>query len=54
MPDKKSPTEMEIEKEKLKKQEQITENTFKDRDRIPDEQNAWKETQPHYGYNKTE
>ncbi len=54
MPDKKTSTEIEIEKENLKKQEQVTENTFNDRNRIPDEQNAWKETQPQYGYNKTD
>lgn len=52
MPDKKTPEEKELQKKELEKQEQVTENTFNDRDRIPNEQNAWKETQPQYGYNK--
>lgn len=54
MPNKKTPEELELEKKELKKQAQVTENTFNDRNRIPDEQNAWKETQPQYGYNKTD
>lgn len=52
MSDKKTPEEKELQKKELEKQEQVTENTFNDRDRIPNEQNAWKETQPQYGYNK--
>lgn len=54
MPNEKSPNEKEFQKKALKKQEQVTDNTFNDRDHIPNEQNAWKETQPQYGYNKTE
>lgn len=46
MQNKKSPTEIFSNKKELKKQNQITENTFNDRNRIPKEQNAWKETQP--------
>ncbi len=44
----KSRTEEQIEKKQLKKQEQVTKNTLTDRNRIPDEQNAWKETQSQY------
>lgn len=48
----KTDDEKAIQKKELKKQEQITNNTFNDRDHIPNAQNAWKETQPQYGYNK--
>ncbi|WP_158231913.1 MULTISPECIES: hypothetical protein [unclassified Sporosarcina] len=39
----------QLEKERLKLQNQKTENVFEDKSRIPDEQNAFKETQPQYG-----
>ncbi|WP_313236004.1 hypothetical protein [Sporosarcina ureae] len=39
----------QLEKERLKLQNQKTENVFEDKSRIPDEQNAFKETQPKYG-----
>lgn len=48
----KTDDEKAIEKKELKKQAQVTSNTFNDRDHIPNSQNAWKETQPQYGYNK--
>lgn len=48
MSDKKTPLEQHLEKKELLKQEQVTENTFNDRIRTSDEQNAWKETQPQY------
>lgn len=41
----KSPEELRKEKEQLKVQDQKTENTFEDKSRVPNEQNAWKETQ---------
>ncbi|WP_318616704.1 hypothetical protein [Sporosarcina sp. YIM B06819] len=41
----KSPEELRKEKEQLKVQNQITENIFEDKSRVPNEQNAWKETQ---------
>lgn len=44
----KSRTEEHLEKKQLEKQEQVTKNTLTDRNRIPDEQNAWKETQAQY------
>ncbi len=46
MQNEKSPTEKMLHKKELKKQNQVTENTLTDRNRIPNEQNAWKETQP--------
>ncbi|WP_155767469.1 hypothetical protein [Sporosarcina ureilytica] len=46
MTNKKSPTDKFLNKKELEKQEQVTENTLTDRNRIPNEQNAWKETQP--------
>lgn len=46
MQNEKSPTEKILNKKELKKQNQVTENTLTDRNRIPNEQNAWKETQP--------
>lgn len=52
MPSKETPDEKELQKKELKKQEQVTENTFNDRDHIPNEQNAWKETQPQNRYKK--
>lgn len=42
----KSHTEKFSNKKELQKQNQVTENTLTDRNRIPNEQNAWKETQP--------
>lgn len=45
----KSPEELRKEKEQLKVQDQKTENTFEDKSRVPEEQNAWKETQPKRG-----
>ena len=41
----KSPEELRKEKEQLKMQNQKTENVFEDKSRVPNEQNAWKETQ---------
>lgn len=46
MQNEKSSTEKFFNKKELKKQEQVTENTLTDRNRVPNEQNAWKETQP--------
>lgn len=46
--DEKSQTEEFLEKKALKKQDQVTKNTLTDRNRVPDEQNAWKETQNQY------
>ena len=42
----KSPEQLRKEKEQLKIQDQKTENVFEDKSRVPNEQNAWKETQP--------
>ena len=41
----KSPEQLHKEKEQLKVQNQKTENVFEDKNRVPNEQNAWKETQ---------
>jgi hypothetical protein len=41
----KSPEELRKEKEQLKVQDQKTENIFEDKSIVPNEQNAWKETQ---------
>ena len=41
----KSPEELRKEKEQLNVQDQKTENVFEDKNRVPNEQNAWKETQ---------
>lgn len=41
----KSPEELRKEKEQRKVQDQKTENVFEDKNRVPNEQNAWKETQ---------
>jgi len=41
----KSPEELRKEQEQLRVQNQKTENVFEDKDHIPNEQNAWKETQ---------
>ncbi len=49
MSQEKSPEELRVEKEKLKMENQKTENVFEDKSRVPDEQNAWKETQFKYG-----
>ncbi len=45
----KSEGKQQLEKERLQKQAQKTENVFEDQSRIPNEQNAFKETQPKYG-----
>ncbi|HJF32728.1 MAG TPA: hypothetical protein K8V56_13270 [Sporosarcina psychrophila] len=45
----KSPEELRKEKEQLKVQDQKTENVFEDKSRVPEEQNAWKETQARRG-----
>lgn len=39
----------QLEKQRIKLQDQKTENVFEDKSRIPNEQNAFKETQPRYG-----
>ena len=39
----------QAEKERLNVQDQKTENVFEDKSRVPNEQNAFKETQPRYG-----
>ena len=49
MSQEKSPEELRVEKEKLKMENQKTENVFEDKSRVPDEQHAWKETQFKYG-----
>lgn len=41
----KTPEQLQKEKDQLKIQNQKTENVFEDKSRVPDEQNAWKETQ---------
>lgn len=41
----KTPEQLQKEKEQMKIQNQKTENVFEDKSRVPDEQNAWKETQ---------
>lgn len=41
----KTPEQLEKEKEQMKVQNQKTENVFEDKSRVPNEQNAWKETQ---------
>lgn len=41
----KSPEELRKEQEQLKMENQKTENVFEDKSRVPNEQNAWKETQ---------
>ncbi|MGN7387576.1 hypothetical protein [Sporosarcina sp. SAFN-015] len=41
----KTPEQLQKEKEQLKVQNQKTENVFEDKSRVPNEQNAWKETQ---------
>ncbi|GEN82725.1 hypothetical protein SLU01_10370 [Sporosarcina luteola] len=41
----KTPEQLHKEKEQLKVQNQKTENVFEDKSRVPNEQNAWKETQ---------
>lgn len=46
----KSPQDKKQQKRVLEKEEQITKNSLTDRSRIPDEQNAWKETQPQNKY----
>lgn len=49
MSQEKSPEELRVEKEKMKMENQKTENVFEDKSRVPDEQHAWKETQFKYG-----
>lgn len=46
MQNKKSPTEKFLNRKELNKQDQVTKNTLTDRNHVPNEQNAWKETQP--------
>ena len=41
----KNPEQLQKEKEQLEVQNQKTENVFEDKSRVPNEQNAWKETQ---------
>ena len=41
----KSPEELQKEKEQLQVQNQKTENVFEDKSKVPNEQNAFKETQ---------
>ena len=41
----KSAEQLEKEKEQMKIQNEKTENVFEDKSRVPNEQNAWKETQ---------
>lgn len=41
----KSPEEQRQERDRLRMQDQKTENVFEDKSRVPNEQNAWKETQ---------
>ena len=41
----KSPEELRKEKEQLKVQDQKTENVFENKSKVPNEQNAFKETQ---------
>lgn len=45
----KSPEELRKEKEQLQVQNQKTENVFEDKSRVPNEQNAWKETEARRG-----
>ncbi|MBY0222812.1 hypothetical protein ABZ756_12700 [Mammaliicoccus sciuri] len=45
----KSKGKQQFEKERLHVQDQKTENVFEDQSRVPNEQNAFKETQPKYG-----
>lgn len=45
----KSKGKQQLEKQRLKEQNQKTENVFEDQSKIPAEQNAFKETQPQYG-----
>ena len=40
-----SPEELQKEKEQLQVQNQKTENVFEDKSKVPNEQNAFKETQ---------
>ncbi|MDW0111063.1 hypothetical protein [Sporosarcina aquimarina] len=44
--EKKSPEQLSKEQQQLQVENQKTENVFEDKSRVPDEQNAWKETQP--------
>lgn len=41
----KTPEQLKKEKDQMKIQNAKTENTFEDKSRVPNEQNAWKETQ---------
>lgn len=45
MPNEKTPEQLSREKEQRKIQDQKTENIFEDKSLVPEEQNAWKETQ---------
>ncbi len=42
----KSPEQLLKEQQQQQIENQKTENVFEDKSRVPDEQNAWKETQP--------
>ena len=42
MSQEKSPEELRVEKEKMKMENQKTENVCEDKSRVPDEQHAWK------------
>lgn len=44
--EKKTPEQLKKEQQQLHVEDQKTENVFEDKSRVPDEQNAWKETQP--------
>lgn len=44
-----STDKQQLEKQRLQVQNQKTDNVFDNKNRIPNEQNAFKETQPRYG-----
>ncbi|GKV69884.1 hypothetical protein NCCP2716_23820 [Sporosarcina sp. NCCP-2716] len=44
--DGKTPEQLKKEQAQLRVEDQKTENVFEDKSRVPEEQNAWKETQP--------
>ena len=44
--EKKTAEQLSKERQQLQVENQKTENVFEDKSRVPDEQNAWKETQP--------
>lgn len=45
----KTPEQLKKEKDQMKIENQKTENVFEDKSRVPNEQNAWKETQYNRG-----